>query len=162
MANVFESLRPELVRAVTELGYETPTPIQERAIPALIEGRDVLGQAQTGTGKTAAFAFPLLEKLDFSQRSVQGFVLAPTRELANQVAEAIFQYGKHLGARVLAIYGGSSYARQIKRLNAGVHIVVGTPGRVIDLIEKGALDLSSSALSRARRSRRNAQDGLRR
>ena len=142
MANVFESLRPELVRAVTELGYETPTPIQERAIPALIEGRDVLGQAQTGTGKTAAFAFPLLEKLDFSQRSVQGIILAPTRELANQVSEAIFQYGKHLGARVLAIYGGSSYTRQIKRLNAGVHVVVGTPGRVIDLINKGALDLS--------------------
>ncbi len=142
MANVFEGLRPELVRAVTELGYENPTPIQERAIPALIEGRDVLGQAQTGTGKTAAFALPLLEKLDFSQRHVQGLVLAPTRELANQVAEAIFQYGKHLGARVLAIYGGSSYSRQIKRLDAGVHVVVGTPGRVIDLINKNALDLS--------------------
>ena len=141
----FESLnlRPELLRAVTELGYENQTPIQERAIPALIAGRDVLGQAQTGTGKTAAFALPLLEKLDYSQRSVQGLILAPTRELANQVAEAIFQYGKHLGARVLAIYGGSPYVRQIKRLESGVHIVVGTPGRVIDLIEKGALDLSS-------------------
>ena len=142
MTNIFEGLRPELVRAVVELGYETPTPIQERAIPALIAGRDVLGQAQTGTGKTAAFALPLLEKLDFTQRSVQGLVLVPTRELANQVAEAIFQYGKHLGARVLAIYGGSSYARQIKRLDSGVHIVVGTPGRVIDLIDKNALDLS--------------------
>ncbi len=140
----FESLnlRPELMQAVVELGYETPTPIQERAIPALIAGRDVLGQAQTGTGKTAAFALPLLEKLDYSQRSVQGLILAPTRELANQVAEAISQYGKHLGARVLAIYGGSSYVRQIKRLESGVHIVVGTPGRVIDLIDKGALDLS--------------------
>ncbi|HVU12272.1 MAG TPA: DEAD/DEAH box helicase [Phototrophicaceae bacterium] len=136
------NLRPELMQAVTELGYETPTPIQERAIPALIEGRDVLGQAQTGTGKTAAFAFPLLEKIDFSQRSVQGLILAPTRELASQVAEAIFQYGKHLGVRVLAIYGGSSYARQIGKLENGVHIVVGTPGRVIDLIDKGALDLS--------------------
>ncbi|MEP7290603.1 MAG: DEAD/DEAH box helicase [Chloroflexota bacterium] len=136
------NLRPELMRAILELGYENPTPIQEQAIPALIAGRDVLGQAQTGTGKTAAFALPLLEKIDYSQRSVQGLVLAPTRELANQVAEAIFQYGKHLGARVLAIYGGSPYVRQIKRLESGVHIVVGTPGRVIDLIEKGALDLS--------------------
>lgn len=140
----FESLnlRPELMQAIKELGFENPTPIQERAIPALIAGGDVLGQAQTGTGKTAAFAFPLLEKIDFSQRQVQGLILAPTRELASQVAEAIFQYGKHVGARVLAIYGGSSYARQIKRLESGVHIVVGTPGRVIDLIEKGALDLS--------------------
>src|SRR5664279_3537108 len=136
------NLRPELMQAIAELGYENPTPIQERAIPALIAGRDVLGQAQTGTGKTAAFAFPLLEKLDFSRRSVQGLVLAPTRELASQVAEAIFQYGKHIGVRVLAIYGGTSYARQIKRLESGVHIVVGTPGRVIDLINKGALDLS--------------------
>lgn len=137
------NLRPELMKAVVEQGYETPTPIQERAIPALIAGRDVLGQAQTGTGKTAAFALPLLEKLDFSERGVQGLILAPTRELANQVAEAIFQYGKHLGAKVLAIYGGSSYVRQIKRLDSGVHVVVGTPGRVIDLIDKGALDLSS-------------------
>lgn len=136
------NLRPELMQAITELGFENPTPIQERAIPALIAGGDVLGQAQTGTGKTAAFAFPLLEKIDFERRSVQGLILAPTRELASQVAEAIFQYGKHAGARVLAIYGGSSYARQIKRLEGGVHIVVGTPGRVIDLIDKGALDLS--------------------
>jgi ATP-dependent RNA helicase DeaD len=136
------NLRPELMQAVKELGYENPTPIQERAIPALIAGRDMLGQAQTGTGKTAAFALPLLEKLDFSRRSVQGLILAPTRELASQVSEAIFQYGKHLGVRVLAIYGGSSYARQIKRLEGGVHIIVGTPGRVIDLIDKGELDLS--------------------
>lgn len=136
------NLRPELLRAITELGYESPTPIQEQAIPALIAGRDILGQAQTGTGKTAAFALPLLENLDYSNRSVQGLILAPTRELANQVAEALFQYGKHLGARVLAIYGGSPYTRQIKRLESGVHVVVGTPGRVIDLIEKGALDLS--------------------
>lgn len=137
------NLRPELMKAVVEMGYETPTPIQERAIPALIAGRDVLGQAQTGTGKTAAFALPLLEKLDFNERGVQGLILAPTRELANQVAEAIYEYGKHLGAKVLAIYGGSSYVRQIKRLQGGVHIVAGTPGRVIDLIDKGALDLSN-------------------
>jgi ATP-dependent RNA helicase DeaD len=136
------NLRPELMQAIKELGYENPTPIQERAIPALIAGRDVLGQAQTGTGKTAAFAFPMLEQMDFSRRTVQGLILAPTRELASQVSEAIHEYGKHLGARVLAIYGGSSYARQIKRLEGGIHIVVGTPGRVIDLIDKGSLDLS--------------------
>ncbi len=136
------NLHPELMRAISELGFETPTPIQEQAIPPLIEGRDMLGQAQTGTGKTAAYAFPLLEKLDFSQRCVQGLILAPTRELASQVADALYEYGKHLGVRVLAIYGGSSYSRQISRLEHGIHVVVGTPGRVIDLIDKGALDLS--------------------
>jgi ATP-dependent RNA helicase DeaD len=144
MTNLFESLglRPQLVRAVTELGYENPTPIQEGAIPALLGGRDVLGQAQTGTGKTAAFALPMLEKLDLTARGVQGLVLAPTRELAVQVAEAIYQYGRYWGVRVLPIYGGSSYTRQMKRLQEGVHVVVGTPGRVIDLIQRDVLDLS--------------------
>jgi ATP-dependent RNA helicase DeaD len=144
MTNPFESLglRPELVRAVTELGYENPTPIQEGTIPALLNGRDVLGQAQTGTGKTAAFALPMLERLDLSALGVQGLVLVPTRELAIQVAEAIFQYGRYWSVRVLPIYGGSSYTRQIRRLQEGVHIVVGTPGRVIDLIQREALDLS--------------------
>jgi ATP-dependent RNA helicase DeaD len=135
-------LRAELVQAVMELGYENPTPIQEGAIPALLERRDVLGQAQTGTGKTAAFALPLLEHLNFADRAPQALVLAPTRELAVQVAEAVFQYGKKLGVRIATIYGGSSYFRQLKRLEEGVHVVVGTPGRVIDLIERGALDLS--------------------
>lgn len=144
MTNLFESLglRPQLVRAVTELGYETPTPIQEGAIPALLSGRDILGQAQTGTGKTAAFALPMLEKIDLSTARVQGLVLAPTRELAVQVAEAIYQYGRYFSVRVLPIYGGSSYTRQMKRLHDGVHIVVGTPGRTIDLIQRQALDLS--------------------
>ncbi|MBE2267194.1 MAG: DEAD/DEAH box helicase [Anaerolinea sp.] len=143
MTVTFDSLglRQPLVQAVMELGYENATPIQERAIPALLEGRDILGQAQTGTGKTAAFALPLLERLDISSRKVQGLILTPTRELALQVTEAIYQYGKHLNARVVAIYGGSSYTRQLKRLDEGVHVVVGTPGRVIDLIERGALDL---------------------
>ncbi len=145
MTLTFESLglRPQLVQAVLELGYENPTPIQERAIPALLEGRDVLGQAQTGTGKTAAFALPMLERLDMTSRKVQGIVLTPTRELALQVTEAIYEYGKHMGARVVAIYGGSSYTRQLKRLDEGVHVVVGTPGRVIDLIDKKALRLQN-------------------
>lgn len=144
MTNLFEGLglRPQLVRAVTELGYENPTPIQEGAIPALLSGRDVLGQAQTGTGKTAAFALPMLEKLDLMASGVQGLVLAPTRELAVQVAEAIYQYGRYWSVRVLPIYGGSSYTRQMKRLQEGVHVVVGTPGRVIDLIQRDVLDLS--------------------
>ncbi|HLU11993.1 MAG TPA: DEAD/DEAH box helicase [Oceanobacillus sp.] len=144
MTNPFESLglRPELVRAVTELGYENPTPIQEGTIPALLDGRDVLGQAQTGTGKTAAFALPMLDRLDLTASGVQGLVLVPTRELAIQVAEAIFQYGRYWSVRVLPIYGGSSYTRQIRRLQEGVHVVVGTPGRVIDLIQREALDLS--------------------
>ncbi|MFN8527896.1 MAG: DEAD/DEAH box helicase [Anaerolineae bacterium] len=134
-------LRAEIVQAVIELGYENPTPIQEGAIPALLEKRDVLGQAQTGTGKTAAFALPLLERIDFSVRQPQGLILAPTRELAVQVAEAVIQYGRKMGIRVAAIYGGASYYKQLKRLEEGVHVVVGTPGRVIDLIERGALVL---------------------
>lgn len=135
-------LGDSLVQAVAELGYEHPTPIQEGAIPALLAGRDVFGQAQTGTGKTAAFALPILEHLDQRARHVQALVLAPTRELALQVAEAFYQYGKHMRVRALAIYGGSSYARQLKKLEEGVQVVVGTPGRLIDLIQRGALDLS--------------------
>ncbi len=136
-------LRPELLKAVSDLGYEEPSPIQVQAIPLLLDGRDVLGQAQTGTGKTAAFALPLLQNLDYDAAGVQALILTPTRELALQVAEAVFQYGKELGARVLPVYGGTAYARQIKRLKDGVHVVVGTPGRIIDLIDKGVLDFSS-------------------
>jgi ATP-dependent RNA helicase DeaD len=135
-------LRPELVQAVTELGYKVPTPIQEGAIPLLLTGCDVMGQAQTGTGKTAAFALPMLHTLDPECASVQGLVVAPTRELANQVARAIYGYGQHRDVRVLPVYGGQSYSRQIRRLSRGVDIVVGTPGRMLDLIRKKALDLS--------------------
>jgi ATP-dependent RNA helicase DeaD len=144
MSNTFSSLglSAELVQAVTELGYEQPTPIQTEAIPMLLAGRDVLGQAQTGTGKTAAFALPMLALLNNQQHAPQGLVLAPTRELAIQVAEAIYRYGRTYNVRVLPIYGGTAYSRQIKRLNDGVHVVVGTPGRIIDLIQKRALDLS--------------------
>ena len=144
MSDTFAALglREDLVRAVVELGYEQPTDIQKNAIPPLLEGRDVLGQAQTGTGKTAAFALPMLERIDLKAGSAQGLVLAPTRELALQVAEAIQQYGKNRGVQVAPIYGGSSYSRQIRALRDGAQVVVGTPGRVIDLIDKGILKLA--------------------
>lgn len=145
MSNDFSmfELHPQVLQAVTDLGYEVPTPIQERAIPALLAGRDVLGQAQTGTGKTAAFALPLLHNLDTSVRGVQGLVVTPTRELALQVSKAMYEYGRLRGVRVLAVYGGQSYDRQISRLERGVDIVVGTPGRMLDLINRGVLDLSA-------------------
>ena len=144
MTSTFHALglSQELVQTVTELGYETPTSIQTETIPLLLDGRDVLGQAQTGTGKTAAFALPMLHTLDPACRHVQGLVIAPTRELANQVASAIHGYGNHGDVRVLSIYGGQSYARQISRLKRGVDIVVGTPGRLLDLIKKQVLDLN--------------------
>ncbi len=144
MSNDFSmfELHPQVLQAITDLGYEVPTPIQERAIPALLAGRDVLGQAQTGTGKTAAFALPLLHKLDNSVRGVQGLVVTPTRELALQVSKAVYEYGRLRGVRVLAVYGGQSYDRQISRLERGVDIVVGTPGRMLDLINRGVLNLS--------------------
>ncbi len=136
-------LGPELIQAVTELGYQAPTPIQAYAIPALMNGQDVLGQAQTGTGKTAAFALPMLHRLDADRRRIQGLVVAPTRELANQTATAIYSFGRHCGVRVLPIYGGQSYDRQIGRLKRGIDIVVGTPGRILDLIRKDVLDLEA-------------------
>lgn len=136
-------LQPELVQAVTELGFDAPTPIQTQAIPALLEGRDVIGQAQTGTGKTAAFALPMLQGIGERSGIVQGLVLTPTRELALQVSQAIYDYSRHLKLSVLAIYGGSSYDRQMRRLASGVDVVVGTPGRLIDLMERGVLDLSN-------------------
>jgi len=135
-------LHPQLVQAVSDLGYTTPTPIQSEVIPLMLAGHDVIGQAQTGTGKTAAFALPILQTLERDQRCVQALVLAPTRELANQVAQATLEYGSCQKVRVLAVYGGQPYSRQISCLRQGVDIVVGTPGRLLDLIEKGYLDLS--------------------
>ena len=124
-----------------ELGYEAPTPIQEQTIPLLLAGRDVIGQAQTGTGKTAAFALPILTQLDLSLNAVQALVLTPTRELAIQVSEAIHTYSKHVGkVRVVPIYGGDSIQKQIGRLRGGVHIVVGTPGRLMDHLRRDTLD----------------------
>jgi ATP-dependent RNA helicase DeaD len=135
------NLHPELVQAVTDLGYTAPTPIQEAVIPVLLAGTDVIGQAQTGTGKTAAFGLPLLNAIVPGQKNTQSLILAPTRELAMQVAQALFEYGRHRGVRVLAVYGGQPYARQISRLKKGVDVVVGTPGRLLDLIRQKALYL---------------------
>ena len=135
-------LRPELVQAITELGYSAPTPIQAGLIPLMLTGVDVIGQAQTGTGKTAAFALPILHNLE-PARFPQALILAPTRELALQVAGAIEDYGKHLRLRVLAVYGGQPYGPQINSLKRGVDIIVGTPGRLIDLMERNVLDLSA-------------------
>ena len=135
-----------LLASLLAVGYETPTPIQAATIPSLLEGRDVLGTAQTGTGKTAAFALPILAHIDLSARAThnpQALVLAPTRELAIQVAEAFQRYASHIpGFHVLPIYGGQSYTPQLRGLQRGAHVVVGTPGRVIDHMEKGSLDLS--------------------
>jgi len=133
-----------ILRAVTELGYEQPSPIQAASIPALLTGRDLLGQAQTGTGKTAAFALPLLSNIDPKSKKPQLLVLAPTRELAIQVAEACQQYAKHLkGINVLPIYGGQSYTIQLKQLNRGAQVIVGTPGRVMDHMRRKTLSLDA-------------------
>ncbi|MUL75632.1 DEAD/DEAH box helicase [Mycolicibacterium sp. CBMA 226] len=136
------NIRPEVLRALTDVGYESPSPIQAATIPAILNGSDVVGLAQTGTGKTAAFAVPVLSKIDPTSRNTQCLVLAPTRELALQVAEAFSKYGAHLNVNVLAIYGGSSYTPQLAGLKRGAQVVVGTPGRVIDHLSKGSLDLS--------------------
>ncbi|MCJ7694473.1 MAG: DEAD/DEAH box helicase, partial [Anaerolineaceae bacterium] len=136
------NLRPELVQAVEALGYSEPTPIQEGIIPLMMEGHDVSGQAQTGTGKTAAFALPILNNLILEGNLPQALILAPTRELALQVSEATATLGQFCDVNVLAIYGGSSYSHQLSELRRGVDIVVGTPGRRLDLINRGKLDLS--------------------
>ena len=132
-----------LQKALVDVGYETPSAIQARIIPHMLEGVDVLGQAQTGTGKTAAFALPILARLDLKQKLPQVLVLAPTRELAIQVAEAFQKYARHLpGFHVLPIYGGSDMRGQLRQLERGVHVVVGTPGRVMDHMRRGSLNLS--------------------
>ncbi len=137
------NLSDALLRVLHDIGYETPSPIQAATIPLLLSNRDVLGQAQTGTGKTAAFALPILSRIDITQTVPQALVLAPTRELAIQVAEAFQTYAAHIpGFHVLPIYGGQSYGPQLSALRRGVHVVVGTPGRVIDHLDKGSLDLS--------------------
>ncbi|HEB94301.1 MAG TPA: DEAD/DEAH box helicase [Gammaproteobacteria bacterium] len=136
-------LAAPILKAVEDAGYEQPSAIQAESIPLLLEGRDLLGQAQTGTGKTAAFALPLLSRIDVKRAAVQLLVLAPTRELAIQVAEAFQSYAHHLkNFHVLPIYGGQSYTNQLRQLKRGVQVVVGTPGRVMDHIRRGTLDLS--------------------
>jgi ATP-dependent RNA helicase DeaD len=135
-------IHPAVLQAVADVGYESPSAIQAATIPAMMAGSDVVGLAQTGTGKTAAFAIPILSKIDTSSRITQALVLAPTRELALQVAEAFSRYGAHLSVNVLPIYGGASYGPQLAGLKRGAQVVVGTPGRVIDHLEKGSLDLT--------------------
>jgi ATP-dependent RNA helicase DeaD len=137
-------LAPAILQAVKESGYEVPSPIQQESIPVIMSGRDVLGQAQTGTGKTAAFALPILSKLDLNAQGVQVLVLTPTRELAIQVSEAFQSYAKHLkGFHVLPIYGGQSFEPQLRALRRGVHVVVGTPGRVMDHMRRKTLMLDN-------------------
>ena len=137
-------LKPALHKALDEVGYETPTPIQEQTIPLLLEKKDVLGQAQTGTGKTAAFALPLLSNLNLRQKDPQILVLAPTRELAIQVAEAFKKYASQMKSfHVLPIYGGQEYRGQIRGLQRGAHVIVGTPGRVMDHMRRGTLKLGN-------------------
>lgn len=133
-----------LLKALNDVGYETPSPIQAQTIPPLLQGKDVLGQAQTGTGKTAAFALPVLARIDLQKKTPQALVLAPTRELAIQVAEAFQKYAAHLqDFHVLPIYGGQDYGPQLHALRRGVHVVVGTPGRVIDHMDRGTLKLDA-------------------
>lgn len=140
------NLKQSILRALDEIGYETPSPVQAETIPLLIEGRDVLGQAQTGTGKTAAFALPILSRINLSDKQPQVLVLTPTRELAIQVAEAFQKYAaKMKGFHVLPVYGGQDYRGQIRALQRGVHVVVGTPGRVMDHMRRGTLNLDNLA-----------------
>ncbi|MDZ7677442.1 MAG: DEAD/DEAH box helicase [Acidimicrobiales bacterium] len=138
-------LRPEILDALAGLGYEEPTPIQREAIPVLLSGRDLLGGAATGTGKTAAFALPILEQLPPTGGPVElvAMVLVPTRELAVQVSEAIYKYGRQLGAQVMPVYGGQPIGRQMAALNRGMHVVVATPGRVLDHLQRGSLSLDT-------------------
>jgi ATP-dependent RNA helicase DeaD len=141
------ALSEPVLRALTDVGYESPSPIQAATIPVLLSGKDMLGQAQTGTGKTAAFALPALSTIDLSKHEPQVLVLVPTRELALQVAEAFLKYAAHIkGFHVLPIYGGQSYQPQLNALRRGVHVVVGTPGRVIDHMNRGTLKLSGLTL----------------
>ena len=138
------ALNKSLLKILDEVGYESPSPIQAQTIPLLLAGKDIIGQAQTGTGKTAAFALPLISNMDLKQKDPQLLVLAPTRELAIQVAEAFQKYATHMkGFHVLPVYGGSDYSGQIRSLKRGVHVVVGTPGRVMDHIRKGTLKLGN-------------------
>jgi ATP-dependent RNA helicase RhlE len=141
-------LLPELARAVAEKGYETPTPIQLQAIPAVLEGRDLLASAQTGTGKTAAFVLPILQRLQgASGRAPRALVLTPTRELAAQITESAQTYGKHLRLRTVVVFGGVGINPQIDALRAGCDLLIATPGRLLDLAEQRAVDLSRCSAS---------------
>ena len=135
-------LSEPILQAIADVGYESPSPIQAQTLPPLLDGCDLVGQAQTGTGKTAAFSLPLLSNIDLSRREPQVLVLAPTRELAIQVADAMESYGRHLsGFKITTLYGGQSIGQQIRDLRNGVHVVVGTPGRLLDHLRRGTLKL---------------------
>ena len=141
-------LRPELLRAVADSGYDMPTPIQREAIPVILAGRDLMAGAQTGTGKTAAFVLPILQRLheapaDVDRRSVRALILVPTRELALQVEESVRTYGTHVPLRSVTVYGGASLPDQVRELEAGAEIVVATPGRLLDLVWRGTIDFGS-------------------
>lgn len=135
-------LKMQVLSAIEELGFEELFPIQAQAIIPLLEGKDVIGQAQTGTGKTAAFGVPIVEKINPDIKKVQGLILVPTRELAVQVAQNMKLFGKHVELRVLPVYGGESIEKQVHELSKGIHIIVGTPGRIIDLLKRGILNFA--------------------
>lgn len=136
-------LSEQLLQSVADAGFEVPSPIQERTIPSMLDGNDVIAQAQTGSGKTAAFGLPIIENIDQKRREVQALILCPTRELAIQVSEALHKFGRHKRVETLPIYGGQPYERQLRGLQRGVHIVVGTPGRVMDHMRRGTLKLDT-------------------
>src|SRR5580765_5708225 len=136
-------LSEALIQTLDELGYEDPTAIQEQAIPELLAGHDVIGQAQTGTGKTAAFGLPLLTHLDPDSSETQAIVLTPTRELCIQVTQALRSFAEHLDIEVLAVFGGQAVATQTSRLRGGAHVVVATVGRMLDLLGRGSLQLDA-------------------
>ena len=141
-------LRPELLRAIADSGYDTPTPVQREAIPIVLAGRDLMAGAQTGTGKTAAFVLPILQRLhasstDVDRRAVRALILVPTRELAIQVEESVTTYGVHVPLRSVAVYGGASLPDQLRELDAGAEIVVATPGRLLDLVWRGSIDFGA-------------------
>ena len=135
------NLSADLLAEIEKAGFVEASPIQEQTIPLALEGKDVIGQAQTGTGKTAAFGLPTLEKIRTEEATIQALVIAPTRELAVQSQEELFRFGRSKGVKVRSVYGGSSIEKQIKALKSGAHIVVGTPGRLLDLIKRKALKL---------------------
>src|SRR3982074_833193 len=137
-------LAPDLLAALRDVGYESPSPIQEQAIPPLLEGRDVIGQAQTGSGKTAAFGLPMLQYVDPDEHEVQGLVLTPTRELCIQVTQALRAYGERKGVKVVACFGGAPIRSQSAQRKEGAQVVVGTPGRLMDLISRHVLFLSDA------------------
>lgn len=141
------NLSAEILKAVTDMGFEEATPIQSLSIPKMLEGRDIIGQAQTGTGKTAAFGIPILEKISSKVKSTQALIMCPTRELAIQVAEELKQLSKYKrGLNIVPVYGGQPIVRQMSALSRGAHIVIGTPGRVIDHIERKTIVLKDTKI----------------